>query len=192
MVCGTLKSQECQGVVRILQTFQQGTFFFFLRWQPASLWNHVAWTQQNVTVPSTFYTVWSKATPQGWHTARPRLTLIMQERVPSSPPQVFHPKILFICPVTHATSDHNKHYMGLDIISRLFWNLTMQWYNTRRDPELNLCGFQLSDWLFKKAPQLLKVDRNKIREDTLIHLISPCILFHVSQVLKQLLMLRLS
>lgn len=33
--------------------------------------------------------------------------------------QAFHPKILFICPVTRATPEHNKHYTQLDIILRL-------------------------------------------------------------------------
>lgn len=37
--------------------------------------------------------------------------------------QVFHPKSLFICPVTHATLDHNRHYTPLDITLRLFETL---------------------------------------------------------------------
>lgn len=73
------------------------------------------------------------------HAQTPLNTFHVRERV-------FHPEILFICPVTHATLDHNTHYAPLDIILRLFQTLCCELIEHEKRHYLQkLCRYQLSD-----------------------------------------------
>lgn len=138
-----------KSAVDIFQTFGAGTHpgLFSSGVLRARLRNQVPKTQQNVTPSTECYAGRSKAARQGRPDVPSHVSCVKNRAVPAS-----HPKILFLCHVTHAALDHSTHYTPLDITSRLFQTLNVPSYNTKREPELH--GYQLSEaaHVFKSEP----------------------------------------
>lgn len=69
-----------------------------------------------------------------------------QDRGTSALTQVFHPRILLIRPVAHATPDNNTHMMhSLTSPRGYFRPSAVPWYNMRRYSKQKLCKYRFSD-----------------------------------------------
>lgn len=129
---------------------------------------------KTLTPTAEFYTGWSKASPEGWH--MPRLLTFLMRAKDGQPilREPFHPRILFICPVAHATLDHNgQDAPPTDITSRLFQPLLCHDTTWEGTQSKSSAKYQLNDAvhtftsLYQCLSAVLKLTETKRSEETL-------------------------